>query len=92
MAQRAALAQLARKEQLAKSALLAKAHIAKSALFADADAMPDPRRFQEEGAVGLPAKARACLAAGAPPSSRTKWTRRVPHPVLIGHAASLTAY
>ena len=21
---------------------------------------------------------------------RTKWTRRVPHPVLIGHAASLT--
>jgi len=24
----------------------------------------------------------------APP--RTKWTRRVPHPVLIGHAASLT--
>ena len=27
-----------------------------------------------------------------PPSSRTKWTRRVPHPVLIGHAASLTPY
>ena len=25
---------------------------------------------------------------GAPPP-RTKWTRRVPHPVLIGHAASL---
>jgi len=25
-----------------------------------------------------------------PPPSRTKWTRRVPHPVLIGHAASLT--
>ena len=25
-----------------------------------------------------------------PPSPRTKWTRRVPHPVLIGHAASLT--
>ena len=24
-----------------------------------------------------------------PPPSRTKWTRRVPHPVLIGHAASL---
>ena len=23
-----------------------------------------------------------------PPLSRTKWTRRVPHPVLIGHAAS----
>ena len=23
-------------------------------------------------------------------ASRTKWTRRVPHPVLIGHAASLS--
>ena len=27
-----------------------------------------------------------------PPPSRTKWTRRVPHPVLIGHAASLILY
>jgi hypothetical protein len=27
-----------------------------------------------------------------PPPPRTKWTRRVPHPVLIGHAASLTPY
>ena len=27
-----------------------------------------------------------------PPPYRTKWTRRVPHPVLIGHAASLTPY
>jgi hypothetical protein len=25
-----------------------------------------------------------------PPHPRTKWTRRVPHPVLIGHAASLS--
>ena len=25
-----------------------------------------------------------------PPPSRTKWTRCVPHPVLIGHAASLS--
>jgi DNA replication licensing factor MCM6 len=24
------------------------------------------------------------------PPPRTKWTRRVPHPVLIGHAASLS--
>ena len=24
----------------------------------------------------------------SPPPPRTKWTRRVPHPVLIGHAAS----
>ena len=28
------------------------------------------------------------FAMGSPPP-RTKWTRRVPHPVLIGHAASL---
>ena len=27
-----------------------------------------------------------------PPPPRTKWTRRIPHPVLIGHAASLTPY
>ena len=27
-----------------------------------------------------------------PPPSRTTWTRRVPHPVLIAHAASLTPY
>ena len=37
------------------------------------------------------------LLIGAPPPPphpppRTKWTRRVPHPVLIGHAASLTPY
>ena len=32
---------------------------------------------------------RACAPR---PPSRTKWTRRVPHPVLIGHAASLTRY
>ena len=27
-----------------------------------------------------------------PPPPRTKWSRRVPHPVLIGHAASLAPY
>jgi hypothetical protein len=34
----------------------------------------------------------ACAAAGPPPPPppRTKWTRRVPHPVLIGRAASLS--
>jgi hypothetical protein len=26
------------------------------------------------------------------PPPRIKWTRRVPHPVLIGHAASLAPY
>ena len=30
------------------------------------------------------------LQPPATPPPRTKWTRRVPHPVLIGHAASLT--
>jgi len=29
---------------------------------------------------------------GVPPPPRPKWTRRVPHPVLIGRAASLTPY
>jgi len=31
-------------------------------------------------------------SAPPPPPSRTKWTRRVPHLVLIGHATSLTPY
>ena len=30
------------------------------------------------------------LWVALPPPPRTKWTRRVPHPVLIGHAASLS--
>ena len=32
-------------------------------------------------------KRKSQIQAPAPPPSRTKWTRRVPHPVLIGHAA-----
>jgi hypothetical protein len=32
------------------------------------------------------------LAAVSFRPPRTKWTRRVPHPVLSGHAASLTPY
>jgi hypothetical protein len=32
----------------------------------------------------------AAFPTEVPP--RTNWTRRVPHPVLIGHAASLTSY
>ena len=35
---------------------------------------------------------RALALEPPPPPPRTKWTRRVPHPVLIGHAASLTPY
>ena len=34
----------------------------------------------------------AKVASWTPPPPRTKWTRRVTHPVLIGHAASLTPY
>jgi len=40
---------------------------------------------------GIDAQLLRAPAAPRPPS-RTKWTRRVPHPVLIGHAASLTPY
>ena len=50
----------------------------------------------EAGLAGLgPADAAALRGAPPPPPpppSRTKWKRRVPYPVLIGHAASLTPY
>jgi len=56
-------------------------------------------RDAAEGASPLGGSAGAPAAPGAlgvdapavlsPPPPRTKWTRRVPHPVLIGHAASL---
>ena len=44
---------------------------------------------------GGPATRSWCVASRwrpppPPPPPRTKWTRRVPHPVLIGHAASLS--
>jgi hypothetical protein len=43
--------------------------------------------------VGRAPSARACTrppaCASARAAPRTKWTRRVPHPVLIGHAACL---
>jgi len=38
-------------------------------------------------AVALP---RAAPAVSPPPPPRNEWTRRVPHPVLVGHAASLS--
>jgi hypothetical protein len=48
--------------------------------IAAADALPSPpRALRLEGAWAR--------AAQVPPPPRTKWTRRVPHPVLIGHAA-----
>jgi len=51
-------------------------------------------RASHRHGLALVAAGRVCealLAEGAGPApSRTKWTRRVPHPVLIGHAASLS--
>jgi len=42
-----------------------------------------------EGVLSQQAAAERALPP--PPSPRTRWTRRVPHPVLIGHAASRAA-
>ena len=49
---------------------------------------PGPERNVLWGAVQ---QQTALAKAGTAPPPRTKWTRRVPHPVLIGHAASGTA-
>jgi hypothetical protein len=45
----------------------------------------DERRVEDED---VPAATDPLQRAPPPPPPRTKWTRRVPHPVLIGHAAS----
>ena len=45
-------------------------------------------RARERGLGGCGADVAGGGGAPPPPTSRTKWTRRVPHPVLIGHAAS----
>ena len=56
-----------------------------------------PGRARSGGSRATRRWRRACRARhssstpGLPPP-RTKWTRRVPHPVLIGHAASFTPY
>jgi hypothetical protein len=54
---------------------------------------PRPRAGLRAAARGrrLP-RDRANVPHGPAPPRRTEWTRRVPHPVLIGHAASLTPY
>jgi hypothetical protein len=51
---------------------------------------PEPRG--ETAASGGAAASAAHWCPPPPPSPRTEWTRRVPHPVLSGHAASLTPY
>jgi cysteine-rich repeat protein len=52
----------------------------------DAAAGARVRRRRDAGGRG----GGTCCAPPPPPPPRTKWTRRVPHPVLIGHAASLS--
>jgi len=54
---------------------------------------------QQDGRIAIPALAALpplLLSTGAPapapPRGLSNWIRRVPHPVLIGHAASLTPY
>ena len=52
-------------------------------------------RGKESSADGLDidtASGRSAKRDNSRPPSRTKWTRRVLHLVLIGHAASLTPY
>jgi hypothetical protein len=46
-----------------------------------------PREGEGELIVRVSRSVRPCFPPRLPrPSPRTKWTRRVPHPVLIGHA------
>jgi len=50
-----------------------------------------PRRASTTSEPGL-TWTRTPTCSSRPPPPRTEWIRRVPHPVLIGHAASLTPY
>ena len=46
------------------------------------------RRAARGGGAAVGRGGQGLLWCSPPPPPRTKWTRRVPHPVLIGHAAS----
>jgi hypothetical protein len=50
------------------------------------DGAPHNRHDRDCSVVSGASRRRACPPQ-SPPPPRTKWTRRVPHPVLIGHAA-----
>ena len=70
---------------------------AQGAVWAEAEAEAEAEADADSGGGGVRGAAERALELmqalpPPPPSSRTKWTRRVPHPVLIGHAASLTPY
>jgi hypothetical protein len=49
-------------------------------------------RFPHQGHLWRLAVVSEKVGTRRTPLPRTKWTRRVPHPVLIGHTASLTPY
>jgi len=64
--------------------------LARVARLARWRAPPAPTRAEFAARINF-AEMRLVGAVRSPPS-RTKWTRRVPQPVLIGHVASLTPY
>ena len=77
---------------VAPAALAARARPAGALAGMDAGALEvaSPSPEPEDGAAG--ASAGGARGVAVDPHPRTKWTRRVLHPVLIGHAASFTPY
>ena len=96
-ARREAVAESKRAEEVRLASRLAQAE---GRLKDDPDFQAALARVHAAGAARATADAAAkqadahleALQAPPPPPPRTKWTRRVPHPVLIGHVASLAPY
>jgi len=61
-------------------------------LFKNAAGFGVEQREVVQSCIARAQQAREDIMVHRSPPPRTKWTRRVPHPVLIGHAASLTPY